>query len=188
MHRLQLFDVDGQPTDDLSDPSDIQRLLHAMGVEAGRWHLRKSPLSATPLLTYAGELCSLERRFGTARTDLAHLRPAAAMSSPRWREAVDLHVHDEVELRVVLQGQLLYTFRDPSRAGWAALLIGPGDWLALPAGVAHAVDAGARPHVDLLRLFGAGEGWLPRATPAARPAHLPHLEALLRAVPQARAA
>lgn len=188
MARLQLFDLDGQPTDDHSDPADIQRVLHAMGIEAGRWSLRRTPLSATPLLTYARELCALERRFGTVRTDVAHLRPSAAQNAPRWLETVDEHVHDDVEVRVVLQGQLLYTVRMPTRSGWAALLMGPGDWLALPAGVPHAVDAGPRPHVDLLRLFGAGEGWLPRATHAPRPDGLPRFEALVRSVPQARAA
>lgn len=172
MARIQLFDHDGTPADRPHDADNAAALLCTLGIEAGRWTLRERPVSSTPLLTYARELHTLQRRFGTTRTD--HVRTTRSCNAQNdWRELAHEHVHDEHEVRIVLDGALQFTLRATALGGWATLKVEAGDWVALPPGLPHMVDAGSPAHVDVLRLFGSAGGWTARPTRTGRPPRLP---------------
>lgn len=73
-----------------------------------------------------------------------------------------------------LQGAALIYLRTPS--GFTGLLCEAGDWVLLPAGVAHVFDAGESPDLAFLRLSEGKRGWFPLHTGAALPPKLPTLD------------
>jgi 1,2-dihydroxy-3-keto-5-methylthiopentene dioxygenase len=99
---------------------------------------------------------------------------------PGWpalrRQFQQEHWHREAELRAFVGGAGLFLLRRPE--GFVGLLCEAGDWVALPAGLAHSFDAGAEPAFDALRLLGQAEGWVAHASGQERPA-LPDFDAFV---------
>jgi 1,2-dihydroxy-3-keto-5-methylthiopentene dioxygenase len=138
--------------------------LAAHGIACGRWPLSQVAVSTTPQLAYARELLALQRRFGIAMIDRVKGRPGPTQrrADRAWQESDELHVHDDLELRVVLRGRLRFLVRSGHAGGWLAIDCEAGDWVALPAGLPHTVVVDAE--LDMLRLFSRPSGW--RAQPA----------------------
>jgi mannose-6-phosphate isomerase-like protein (cupin superfamily) len=148
MSHLQLFSFDGRSAEPVPDPLQTARCLRTLGVESGRWSLRSDPISSVPQLTYARDLLALQRRFGSARVERILLWAGRGSAVEPSGE----HEHTEPELRVVLQGRLHYVLR-VSQA-WISLRVAAGEWVLLPAGLAHAVMAVGEPRLEMLRLHG----------------------------------
>ena len=175
MPQIQLFDHDGRPLGAWLDTPAARRVLSRLGIDSGRLAPPERPLSRLPQLTYARELADLRRRFNTAMTYRTWRRaddPMAVLGEPAGRSARSSepefgHTHDDHELRVVLQGQLIYFVPAPAPAlpGWAAVVAGPGSWIALPPGLPHTLEAVPAPELglDVLSLFSKPAGWIPRA-------------------------
>lgn len=163
----------------LQDAPDPAAALRELGIEVGGFALHSTPVSSTPQLTYARELNALQRRYNAVMTDRVRERPAPPHPLPRrqtaeaalaWPEPGDEHTHDDLEVRVVLEGHVRFVMRRGS--GWLALVCEPGAWVALPAGLPHALQASPHAGVDLLRLFSRPHGWVPEPTGASLPAAL----------------
>ena len=148
-------------------PEGARRLC----IDTGRWDLRPQPVSGTPWLTYARELNALERRLGTAFTDRLRWPQRRPRLEAAWPEpeCTHPHVHDDVEARVLLAGQARYLVADEAAGSWAVIDCQPGDWIVLPAGLPHLMQASAAAPVDMLRLFTRPRGWLARPAQLAQP-------------------
>lgn len=145
--------------------------LRRLGIETGRWALQAQPVSATPQLAYAREVHALERRFGTVMTDRLrwpHRRPRLEAAWPE-PESADIHVHDDIEARMLLAGQARYIVATGAHDGWALIHCVPGDWIVLPAGLPHALLPSHDAPADMLRLFSRPRGWVAKPTGAAWP-------------------
>lgn len=172
MAALALFDADGQWQDTLVCEHRIAPCLQALGVSWGVRHLDPAPEPDSPgaqpwLQAQHSSLIQLGQGLGLHRIDRVTIRPG----QPGWpalrQQFTEEHRHAEPELRVFLAGAGLFIVRRPE--GFAGLLCEAGDWVALPAGLAHSFDAGVEPHFDALRLLGQAEGWLAQPTQLARP-------------------
>ena len=114
-----------------------------------------------PQLSYARELMVLQHAYGIVQTDrLRWPLPRRGHDAGAEVEPDALHVHDDVELRVLLVGRVRYIVSD----GPVPLLLdlAPGDWFALPAGLPHRLLPLPGDRLDMLRLFSRPEGWRAR--------------------------
>ncbi len=173
MPQIQLFDLEGRPMGTWLEAVPARRSLASLGIDSGRLRPPERPLSRVPQLVYARELAELRRRFNTAMTYRTWQR--ADGQTGTLSESADVpaqsaepefgHTHDDHELRVVLQGQLVYFVPAPMLHGWAAVVAGPGTWIALPPGLPHTLKAVAEPErgLDVLSLYSKPAGWLPMA-------------------------
>jgi hypothetical protein len=101
MAQVTLIDRAGNPQRAGVHGAQAEDLLWSAGVDCGRWAPRLDAVSSVPQLSYARELLALQRRFGTVMTQ----RRRVPAHRP-WEEPAHVHVHDDVELRVVVQGVL----------------------------------------------------------------------------------
>jgi cupin superfamily acireductone dioxygenase involved in methionine salvage len=134
--------------------------LRVLGIAGGRLASRASSVSSLPQLNHARDLLALQKRFGTLRTD-------RVQACRQLLACGQLHVHDDIELRVLIAGRLRVTVQGWGSDDLLSIDCGPGDWLALPAGLPHRVALQSS-ELDLLRLFSRPGGWrasAPRAQP-----------------------
>jgi len=185
MTTFTTFDRDGLPLGDTRHGDGALAALGQLGIEAGRFERPvNGAVSSTPMLTHARTLLGLQSRYDAVMTDHVRQRPwrgsgpfpPAADSRLSWPEPEHEHSHDDVELRLVLDGRLRCLLRLPT--GYAAAVFEAGTWFALPPGLVHAAQAPADTGVDLLRLFSHPHGWVVKATGAVLPRQLLHWPAM----------
>lgn len=128
--------------------------LERLGATWGRWNVQ-TPWAADGSL--AGlldarrmELAQLHQRFGTESVDRIRLLPEAPGWPDRRREWQRLHALDGSVVHWVLEGTLVIYLQTDS--GYLGVLCEAGEWLAIPAGLRYARDAGEAPDLDLLVL------------------------------------
>jgi len=181
MAALALFDAAGHWQDTLVCEHRIAPWLQGLGVGWGLLQLGPAPEPDEPgaeawLQAQQGRLATLGQGLGLHRIDRVRVTPG----QPGWpalrQQFTQEHRHSEAELRVFLAGAGLFTVRHPE--GFVGLLCEVGDWVALPAGLAHSFDAGAEPHFDALRLLGQAEGWVAQPSGLQRPG-LPDFDAFV---------
>ncbi|MGB3072321.1 MAG: hypothetical protein WBC18_27500 [Ottowia sp.] len=96
----------------------------------------------------------------------------AAVRAAYGGELAALKQNGGAEIHLFRSGTGLFYLR--SGEGFFGLLCEAGEWVALPAGLAHSFDAGDAPAFEVLRLFGQFRDVAEAATGAAVPALLPH--------------
>jgi hypothetical protein len=161
MPHLTFTDAQGQTQRERIEGPQAEDLLWAAGVQCGRWAPRIHAVSSLPQLTYARELLALQRRYAavlTQRSRIAALRRGGAPAHE------GLHVHDDVELRAVLQGALRLRLPAPTLGAWLAVTLHPCEWVALPAGLPHEGQPDVAHGVDMLCLYTRPGAW--RSRPA----------------------
>ncbi len=136
----------------------ISHSLAQAGVAWGRWEVPEDPDAAL----HASLRAAAQHAFGAAAS--AHEGTAASGADrlrllpddaawPALRPALQAErVASAAQLHGVAQGACLFYIRTGD--GFVGLLCEAGEWVALPAGVRHAFDAGAEPDLDLLQLAG----------------------------------
>jgi 1,2-dihydroxy-3-keto-5-methylthiopentene dioxygenase len=174
MAWISTHDRDGQELASDAAAGLAPAKLAELGIEFGRWELADRAVSSLPQLTYARELNALQRRYGALRTDRVRWRHGQTHAdvAKTWPEPSDEHVHEEREVRVVLEGSVRFIVRAPALGGYASVRCEAGDWIALPAGVAHACQPAAGRAADMLRLFDGPRGSVARRTAVALPPRL----------------
>lgn len=151
MAVLARFDADGRWQDTWVCDDWITRTLAAHGVAWGRWpeHALADGSAQTAQRAYAQEL--------QAVTHLCRVHSAAWLETAAQPETG----HTErslgaTEIQFFVEGGGLFYLRDGAHR--LGLLCDAGDWVALPANLPHVFDAGAAPHLRLLRLRAQGGG------------------------------
>ncbi|KQP19457.1 hypothetical protein [Pseudorhodoferax sp. Leaf265] len=171
MVALARFDTEGRWEETWVCDGLVRQHLAPTGVQFGRWPLRPLPapggLDAVQA-AYAEELADLGPDFRLHSADRVALAPGDARWPALRQQFLAEHRHGDAEIRFFLSGTGLFYLR--SGDGFLGLLCEAGEWVALPAGLAHGFDAGEAPAFEALRLFGQPEGWVAEPTGAALPA------------------
>jgi 1,2-dihydroxy-3-keto-5-methylthiopentene dioxygenase len=152
MHTV-VYDPAGRVLHDARGLSASAALLAPFGVDAG--HIDFEPDAD------AGqhrEVAALHARYGILSSDRVHVRPG----DPAWpalrEKFLGEHTHADLELRVFVDGRGLFHVSLPGLG--VAVLCEAGDWISVPAGVAHRFDGGQVAAFDALRLFTRPDGWV----------------------------
>jgi 1,2-dihydroxy-3-keto-5-methylthiopentene dioxygenase len=174
MVALARFDADGQWQETWVCDGLVREQLAPTGVRVGRWPVRQlCPLDlaaeglAAVRAAYGEELAVLEQDFALRSADRVVLAPGDARWPALRQQFLAEHRHADAEIRFFLAGTGLFHLR--SGEGFLGLLCEAGEWVALPAGIAHRFDAGEEPAFEVLRLFGQPDGWAAQPTGAALP-------------------
>lgn len=173
MVALARFDTEGQWEETWVCDGLVRQNLAATGVQVGRWPLRPLQLPAGDGLAavqaaYGEELAALGEHFTLRSADRVAVSPGDARWPALRAQFLAEHRHGDAEIRFFLSGTGLFYLR--SGAGFLGLLCEAGEWVTLPAGLAHCFDAGEAPAFEALRLFGQPQGWVAEPTGAALPA------------------
>jgi 1,2-dihydroxy-3-keto-5-methylthiopentene dioxygenase len=167
MHTV-VYSDQGRVLHDARGLSASAALLAPYGVEAG--HMEFEPDADAG---QHGEIAALRQRFGIQSGDRVHVRPG----DPAWptlhEKFLGEHTHADLELRIFVDGRGLFHVNLPGLG--VAVLCEAGDWISVPAGVAHRFDGGQVAAFDALRLFTQPNGWVAEFTGAGAPT-LPLLE------------
>lgn len=133
----------------------LQENLHELGAAWGRWAPEVLPEEASPaalLASRQADLRKLYERFDTRSLERIRLSLDTAAWENRRRDWRRLRARGEVVVYGVLEGTLLIHLRTDS--GYVGVLCEAGEWLAIPAGLAYALDAGESPNLEALVLSG----------------------------------
>ena len=171
MVALARFDNEGRWEETWVCDGLARQNLAPTGVQFGRWPLRPLPAAGgldAVQAAYAEELADLGPGFQLHSADRVALAPGDARWPALRQQFLAEHRHGDAEIRFFLSGTGLFYLR--SGGGFLGLLCEAGEWVALPAGLAHAFDAGETPAFEALRLFGQPQGWVAEPAGAALPA------------------
>lgn len=171
MVALARFDNEGQWEETWVCDGLVRQNLAPTGAQFGRWPLRPLPTAGVldaVQAAYAQELADLGPGVQLHSADRVALAPGDARWPALRQQFLAEHRHGDAEIRFFLSGTGLFYLR--SGEGFLGLLCEAGEWVALPAGLAHCFDAGEAPAFEALRLFGQPQGWVAQPTGAALPA------------------
>lgn len=166
-----LFDEDGGVREHARGTAAGVALLARLGVDAGRVEIEPDADSG-----HHAALDALRRHYGIVHEDRVTVRPGDPAWPPLRARFLEEHTHADLELRVFVNGRGLFHVRLP--AGGLAVLCSAGDWIAVPAGLAHRFDGGRLADFEALRFFSRAQGWEALPTGAGAPT-LPLLDELL---------
>lgn len=169
MVALARFDAEGQWQDTWVCDDLVRQNLAPAGVRFGRWpvrHMAGHGLAAVRT-AYGTELAALERDFALRSADRIALEPGDTLWPALRQQFLAGDLHGDAEICFFLSGTGLFYLR--SGDGFVGLLCEAGEWVALPAGLAHRLDVGEASAFELLRLFGQSQSWVAEATGAAMP-------------------
>ncbi|MBK1714137.1 1,2-dihydroxy-3-keto-5-methylthiopentene dioxygenase [Rubrivivax gelatinosus] len=169
--QVWLFDGEGAVREHARGTGAGVALLARLGVEAGRVEIEPDADSG-----HHAALQALRERYGIVHEDRVVLRPGDPAWPPLRARFLEEHTHTDLELRIFVNGRGLFHVRLP--VGELAVLCTAGDWIAVPAGVAHRYDGGHSADFEALRFFSRAQGWEAAPTGAGAPT-LPLLDELL---------
>jgi 1,2-dihydroxy-3-keto-5-methylthiopentene dioxygenase len=150
---MQLFFLDAQD----SAPCSLEDLAKA-GVTYR--YLSTDPQKYEPALA---ELC---KEGGYTTRDEVQLSPATPNLQALLDKFKDEHLHDEDEVRFVLEGEGVFDIRSEGDR-WMRVQVSPGDVLVVPRGRYHRFFLTDACRIRCVRLFQDPAGWKPHYRAAA---------------------
>lgn len=123
-------------------------------------HLGLDPAVFQPVLD------ELKGRRGYITQDEVRLSPQTPNLAVVMKKFDDEHIHDDDEVRFVLDGAGVFDIRTNSDR-WLRVVVEPGDLLVVPAGRHHRFELTSSSTIHCVRLFKDAAGWVPhyRAAP-----------------------
>jgi len=167
MGVLAIFDAEGTWEQTHVCDHLLEQNLQALGVRWGRQEIEAGAL------VDVDRMAPLHRLWGTRYLERLQWPNKAGALPPTFASPIGPVVH------WVQAGTLLIYLQ--AGAGHVGVLCEAGEWLAIPAGLAFAVDAGDSPGVDLLVLSDAAGALQPRQPLAVQglPSHDAFVETML---------
>lgn len=137
------------------------------------WHLDdESPIEAATLLAediyyetfppgaHQPGLDALAASQGYIEQDVVVLHPDTPNLDAICAKFVDEHLHDDDEVRFVLEGEGIFDIRSGADR-WMRVLVEPGDLIVVPAGRHHRFLLTDARMIRCVRLFKDAAGWVP---------------------------
>lgn len=110
---------------------------------------------------YQPTLDALRTERGYVEQDIVELRPETPNLDEICAKFVDEHLHDDDEVRFVLEGEGVFEIR--SRADrWMKVVVSPGDLIVVPAERYHRFYLTEQQTIRCVRLFKDTSGWVPK--------------------------
>ncbi len=127
-------------------------------------HLRANGVTYQRLETdaaaYQGPLDALKAAEGYIEQDVVELRPDMDKLDEICAKFADEHLHEEDEVRFVLEGEGVFEIRDESDR-WMKVTVQAGDLIVVPKDRYHRFFLTERKHIRCVRLFQDSSGWVP---------------------------
>ncbi|MEM1414104.1 MAG: cupin domain-containing protein [Myxococcota bacterium] len=121
------------------------------------------PLEAA---AHQADLDTLKTERGYGTQDQVELRPDTPNLDGICAKFVDEHLHDEDEVRFVLEGEGLFDIRSTDDR-WMRVKVTPGDLIVVPAKRYHRFELTEAKTIRCVRLFQDASGWVPHYRAAA---------------------
>ena len=110
---------------------------------------------------YQPTLDELKRDAGYIEQDEVALLPDNPKLDEICAKFVDEHLHDDDEVRFVLEGEGVFDIRS-SDDRWMRVEVAAGDLIVVPAGRYHRFFLTDAKHIRCVRLFKDTSGWVPK--------------------------
>ncbi|ORC88993.1 putative 1,2-Dihydroxy-3-keto-5-methylthiopentene dioxygenase [Trypanosoma theileri] len=141
-------------------PVDIAALT-ALGVSYRHLDLSDLLKNAEKLET---PILALKKELGYVGHDIVCISPDKHLGGPTaFEDQLKIffteHIHEDDEVRLILYGAGYFDVRNTDNA-WVRIYVKPGDFLLLPAGIAHRFTVDHTQHTEALRLFKENPKWL----------------------------
>lgn len=119
-----------------------------------------------PLAGFQEALERLKRERGYVQQDEIELRPTTPGLDAICAKFVDEHLHDDDEVRFILEGAGVFEVRSRNDR-FMSVLVEAGDLLVVPARRYHRFELTDARNIRAVRLFKDKAGWVPRYRTAA---------------------
>mgnify|MGYP000679837506 FL=1 len=116
---------------------------------------------ATRPESYQGPLDALKGERGYIEQDEVALSPATPNIDAICAKFVDEHLHDDDEVRFVLEGEGIFDIRSRDDR-YMRVVVEPGDLIVVPANRHHRFMLTESKAIRCVRLFKDASGWVPR--------------------------
>ncbi len=114
----------------------------------------------TDAAAYQAPLDALKAANGYVEQDVVALSPATPNLEAICAKFVDEHIHDDDEVRFVLDGEGIFDIRSHDDR-WMRVKVETGDLIVVPAGRNHRFLLTDARHIRCVRLFKDASGWVP---------------------------
>lgn len=118
-------------------------------------HLGLDPATFQPVLD------ELKGKQGYITQDEVRLSPDTPQLAVVMKKFDDEHIHDDDEVRFVLDGAGVFDIRATSDR-WLRVVVEAGDLIVVPAGRNHRFELTSSSRIHCVRLFKDPAGWVPR--------------------------
>lgn len=115
---------------------------------------------STDASAYQGTLDALKKGKGYIEQDQVSLGPETANLDAICAKFIDEHLHDEDEVRFVLEGAGVFDIRTKEDR-WMRVEVSEGDLIVVPANRYHRFFLTEDKHIRCVRLFKDQSGWVP---------------------------
>lgn len=116
-------------------------------------------LETTPEQYQVG-LDELRAKRGYVEQDIVELRPETPNLETICAKFVDEHIHDDDEVRFVLDGEGVFDIRSLGDR-WMRITVEKGDLIVVPANRNHRFMLTEKKNIRCVRLFKDASGWVP---------------------------
>ena len=116
---------------------------------------------ATEPSSYQTPLDALKDERGYVQQDEVALSPATPNIDAICAKFVDEHLHDDDEVRFVLEGEGIFDIRSRDDR-YMRVVVEPGDLIVVPANRHHRFMLTESKAIRCVRLFKDASGWVPR--------------------------
>lgn len=190
MSELRVYHESGgtQPLEVLTGFESILRRLNAVGIDFARWttesRLEADATGDEIIAAYRESVDGLSARYGFQSIDVISMHPEHPDKGSMRQKFLCEHTHDEYEARFFVDGAALFYLHVRNHV--YGMLCTRGDFISVPAGMAHWFDMGPHPRFRAIRMFTRPDGWVARLTGDSIADRFPRMEAPY--YPSARAA
>lgn len=154
----------------MDDVEGDQRASHDSGVSVGAEDLRGLGVLSYHFDTM-DQVDQLAKDRSYVNRDTVLITPEGLGGPEKYAEKLKIffaeHLHEDEEIRYILDGDGYFDVRDKSDAKWIRIHVEKGDLIILPAGIYHRFTLSSNDYIKALRLFQNEPKWVAHNRPEA---------------------